>query len=475
MIKRLDQIRSLLWPVRRADLHTFIPTFALGFLICFNYYLLRVVKDSVVVTGNASGAAVIPFLKMWGVLPAVIGASFLLSLLFRKLSRPKVYSAVVIGFLLFFGAFAILYPFREALQAHALADYLQSRLPTSFATPIEVFRHWMLSFFYVGCELWKTLVLLVLFWGFVNASSDLGAARRIYGPLTVAGSLAAVLAGRITVFAGKACQTPESMVSWLLGLVVLVGIGCLLLYRVAHKRAPRRRIERIQPRSAMAALRMVLKSRILICISIVIICEYLAFNLVEVLWKQQMFNLFPDTQAYCIYTGRVLVWTGIAGIVGSLFVASNVIRYFGWTTAALLLPAIVLILSVGFYGFTFFASASGAVLLGSIHNVFCRAGRQALADPAKEIAYIPLPDHLQTHGKTFVDGVSPTIGKTSGSLIQQALLIGSPSMLAAAPYSAIIVFGAIAATFAAVFGVGKDYRRSLGRDAREEEALAEAI
>lgn len=468
------QFLKSLWPVQRSEWGKFIPTFLLGFFICFNYYLLRPIKDTVVVTMSESGAAVIPFLKLWGVLPAVIGVALLMSLLYRKFSRPTVFYLGTSAFLLYFVIFVLfLYPAREMLALDSFASTLYAHLPAGFAAPIELIRQWPISLFYVVCELWKVVVLLVLFWGYVNSRTDLSEAQRLYAPLMVGGSLSGWLAGEITI--ATSGFEWSSMLTLLISLVAVVGVLCLFLFAWVHRahgkeegRAPPSTDpipEAYKPRSAMEALRLVFRSRILMCIAVMIIAEYVAFNLVEVLWKEQMHRLYPNPADFCGCTGRVLRWTGILGIIASLFISGNVVRRFGWLSITLITPAVLAITSFAFFFFLFkgpIAAPLGlAVFFGALHNCTSRASRQAFADPAKEMAYLPLSSTLQTQGKTFVDGVSPTIGKTGGAVIQQGLLLAVPDIMGTAPFAAGIVFLSLAAATGAVLAVGRPYRAQL--------------
>ena len=75
--------RSFFWPVHNFELKKLLPMFFLFFFINFNYTILRDTKDALIVTAPGSGAEAIPFLKVWGVLPAAI----LFMLIYAKLSN----------------------------------------------------------------------------------------------------------------------------------------------------------------------------------------------------------------------------------------------------------------------------------------------------------------------------------------------------------------------------------------------------
>ena len=63
-------IRAILWPIHKEELKKFLPMALMMFSILFNYSLLRINKDSLVVT--AAGAEVISALKLWAVLPSAM-------------------------------------------------------------------------------------------------------------------------------------------------------------------------------------------------------------------------------------------------------------------------------------------------------------------------------------------------------------------------------------------------------------------
>ena len=54
----------------------------------------------------------------------------------------------------------------------ALADKLVASWPKGFAGPIAIFRNWSFCLFYVMAELWGSVVVSLLFWGFANQVSQ---------------------------------------------------------------------------------------------------------------------------------------------------------------------------------------------------------------------------------------------------------------------------------------------------------------
>lgn len=152
-----------------STLKKIVPLGLMFFCILFNYTILRDTKDVLVVTAKGSSAEIIPFLKTWVNLPMAVGFMLLYTKLSNVLSKKALFYTVILPFIAFFGAFGfILYPMSSYIHPEALADSLLNTLGPRFLGPLAILRIWSFCLFYVMAELWGSVVVSVLFWGFAN-------------------------------------------------------------------------------------------------------------------------------------------------------------------------------------------------------------------------------------------------------------------------------------------------------------------
>ena len=379
---------------------------AVFFLISFNYNLLRASKDSLVVTAQNSGAEVLPFIKVWAILPMAILLTFIFTRLANRFSREKVFYIMMSVFLSFFFIFAfILYPARESLHPHAMADQLQLILPPGFRGLIALFRNWTFTLFYVMSELWSTAILTVLFWGFANDVTSVPEAKRFYGILATGANIASICAGQVSVYLSQTAfisKLPYGQTAWeqsvlFLNCAILVsGVLTIVIFRWLNRRvilpAESSSVAQNSPKIKMSMRKnfsYLAKSKYLIYIALIVLTYNIAINLIEVVWKNQIKQLYPDPSSYNAYMGGVLTATGVIATLISIFLTTNIIRRFSWTYSALIPPVITLIagalfflctLAPGFDGFGLFAVLGVSpifvnVTLGSVQNCLTRASK----------------------------------------------------------------------------------------------------
>lgn len=498
-----SKLRAYLWPIYSYELPKFLPLLFMAFFIGFNYNILRNMKDALLITAESSGAEVIPFIKVWGIVPGAFLMTFIYSRLNNKLKRDQVFYAMISIFLGFFAFFTfVIYPLQDYLHPHQTADLLQSLLPSGFKGLIAMFRYWTFSSFYVMSELWSSTILSMLFWGFANQVTRLGEAKRFYGLIAIGLNVAAISSGQVSFFlTSDYCRSLFALVGnpwhqsviFLTSVVILSGFAIMGIYRYLTQNtlaAEEASFERsAKPEKIKMSLRenfaYLMRSKYLLFIALIVLAYNIVINLVEVIWKDQVSQLYPGPNDYNAYMSQVTTVTGIISFFTSLFISGQLIRKWGWTWGAVMTPIILLVTSFGFFFFFFghetFMGALAmmgtsplalVVFFGSMQNCLCRAAKFTLFDGTKEMAFIPLDMESKLKGKAAIDGVGSRIGKSGGSLIHQGLLVIFASISASAHIVAGILLVVIAIWLIAAFSLGKQFNELANRTGEPTPDLA---
>lgn len=462
--------------------------FILIFLLCVCYGILRNLKDAIVLTAKHSGAEVIPFMKVWGMLPAAFLATWVYTRLRRWFCRDTVFYLIISGFLSYFLLFAfVLYPHSEQLHLDAFGDWLGGVLPVGFKGLIALVRNWTFTTFYVVSELWAAVMLSMLYWGFVNDVSGVGEGKRTYGILNVGSNIAPIFSGALAMLCSKGLGISllsgisdhwERTICQLVLLITLLGLGAMVVYRwacmttasektteVAASNEPKARL------SVRESIRWIARSKYLIPLAIMVLGFNISINLTDVLWKEQLKRFFTDPNEMLAHMNMITMGIGILGTVGAAFFSLMVTRL-GWTFTAIVTPATMLVLAVGFFTFLFcgdslYALSSAlfgltpfamTVYFGSVQNCASKACKYSVFDATKELAFLPLTPDAKLRGKAAIDGLGSGIGKSGSSLAYQGMIIGLGSVASSTPYIAVVLLGVLAAWTVSVIVLGRQFK-----------------
>lgn len=481
--------RSFIWPVYGYELKKLLPMFLMFFCISFNYTILRDTKDTLIVT--AAGAEAIPFLKSFGVVPAAVIFMLIYAKLSNVLSRENLFYATLLPFIIFFGLFAfVMYPARESLLPTESAEALKAYLPGGWSGLAAAYHNWMYSLFYILAELWGSVVLSLLFWGFANQITRVTEAKRFYSLFGLGANLALLVSGPAIVYVSDIRRhLPPDVDAWqvslnyLMAMVVIAGFLIMAVYWWINRyvltdtrfydpnqeKAPGKKKK--TKMSIGDSFKFIFTSKYILCLATLVIAYGISINLVEVTWKSQVKMQYPNYNDYSTFMGKFSFWTGAVTILMMLFVGGNVLRHKGWSFAALITPVVLLITGIGFFSFVVFRDHLGgyiaalgttplflAVLFGAIQNIMSKSAKYSLFDPTKEMAYIPLDDESKVKGKAAVDVVGARLGKSGGSIIQLGLLTFG-TLATITPYIGAILMFIIAAWIFAARSLGKQFNK----------------
>ncbi|KAG2324554.1 hypothetical protein Bca4012_039059 [Brassica carinata] len=459
--------------VEVATLKKIIPLGLMFFCILFNYTILRDTKDVLVVTAKGSSAEIIPFLKTWVNLPMAIGFMLLYTKLSNVLSKKALFYTVIIPFIIYFGAFGfVMYPLSNYIHPDALADKLLAALGPRFMGPLAILRIWSFCLFYVMAELWGSVVISVLFWGFANQITTVDEAKKFYPLFGLGANVALIFSGRtVKYFSNLRKNLGPGVDGWavslkaMMSIVVGMGLAICFLYWWVNRYVPlptRSLKKKNKPKmGTMESLKFLVSSPYIRDLATLVVAYGISINLVEVTWKSKLKAQFPSPNEYSAFMGDFSTCTGIATFT-MMLLSQYVFDKYGWGVAAKITPTVLLLTGVAFFSLILFGGPFAplvaklgmtpllaAVYVGALQNIFSKSAKYSLFDPCKEMAYIPLDEDTKVKGKAAIDVVCNPLGKSGGALIQQFMILSFGSLANSTPYLGMILLVIVTAWLAA--------------------------
>ena len=480
-IKLLTLLKNFL-AINRTELKLVIINGLILFCITFNYTILRNLKDTFVNTASGSGPEVTCFIKSWLVLPISIICFLIITRISNMLSRESIFYLATSVFLIFFFVFCYyLYPNQHALHPsiHSIQGLQQAYPALQWLFPI--YGIWSYSLFYISAELWGSIMMSLLFWGYVNEITKTTEAKRFYPIYLLLANLGLIMAGLyvssiITLPKNKIISTAEWYIylKKITTMLIVIGVAAMALYKWSNSLSICK-YEKVKAKlqlKFMESIKFVLSSSYLRLIAVLVVSYGMAINLIEMSWKKQLALYFNDQATYFLFMSKFSLLTGVTTIL-TIFFTKRLLQSPKWSVSARFTPIMVGVTGTIFFGCLYYknfisgdndafilgASLSTIIIwVGALQNILSKSTKYALFDPSKEITYIPLNNELKMKGKAAVDVIGERLGKAGGSYIQQALLIVTGgSILSLTPILFVLIIFIILGWLTAVFKLNSQY------------------
>lgn len=463
-----SKLRSWMFPIYRNELKKVIPLGLMMVLISFNFWILHISKDTLVISAKHSGAEIINFLKLPIFVFSIFFVMFYAWISNRFRQRTIFFS--IVGFFFFFFLFFnyFIYPNKETLNLFSPDEVLALKIQYPwFKWIFPVIGYWGYSLFYIFSELWGALVLSLLFWQFANHITTVEQSRRFYMLLGMFNGVGTILSGFfVTFYESSARNVVDAYGCKLHDLLLLFSVFCALIlgiYYWIHRNvkvpvqlASQSKSKKVKNKirlSFVESFKYILKSRYVGYIALISISYNISINFVEVTWKSQVRELYQDSLAIEHYFSQVTVYIGfLVFFIG--FFGAGFVRRFSWRLSALITPIIMTVAGILFFVFTLsqdhlpwvmeflqMTPLALAVWIGQMHNLASRSCKYSFFAATKEMAFIPLDAELKVKGKAAVDILSGRLGKFGGSLVQ-SLLLSIPcfaTQISIAPYLLVLL------------------------------------
>jgi AAA family ATP:ADP antiporter len=458
-----SKFRTIFWPIKRSELPKFIPMSALMFCVLFNQNILRILKDSILI--SEISAEVTSFTKVYCVTPAATIFVIIYAKLINHMTFDRIFYHLVAFFTAFYIIFAfVLYPNIDYFHMDKeKLDYLMLANP-HFKWYIAILGNWSYITFYTLSELWPNIFYILLFWQLANEITSTSEAKRFYTLFSLFGNSAVVVVGLLmlnlssedsitrklfTLSESKILLTQVST-----SFVAISAIFSCLLVRYITKKVMTNPALYLRPPEELSKHKMPLidsfkyiaRSKYLWLMLVCSASFGLSMNLVEAVWKAKIKELYPSVTEYAAFSSIYILWTGVVIMILTI-VGNNIMRTKSWFTAAIISPIIILITGSIFFTLVVFDEAiltfyegivlttplALAVSVGAIQNILSKGSKYSIWDTSREMLYIPLNKELRTKGKAAVDVISPKIGKSASGLIQSIIF----TILPMATYNSI--------------------------------------
>ena len=489
--KLINLLRTIAWPIHRSEFKKVFSMLLLLSFLCIAYSILRNIKDTVLLTANSTGAGVLPFIKVWGILPGAILISWVYSKLRSRFNRELSFYLIIGSFIAYFLLFTfVLFPNQEQLTLTRASNWLEQVLPSGFKGLISMVCNWAPSTFYIIAEMWGVLVLNVLFWGFSNDITPLSQAKRCYGIFNLGSNFAPALGGMLALLIDNPAGMDQALSAhvWhqtLIKMTLVISVFGLAsmatFYWINRKVLPHEpeatdshdeviKKSKKKRLSLRECIKYISQSRYLICLSLIVLGFNIAINFTDILWKDQLKNYFKYPNLINAHMNQVTMGIGFFATIGGLLF-SYMIKRLGWTFVALLTPAIMAVMGIGFFAYMFCGNyletitltlfgitpMAMTVYMGSLQNCLSKAGKYSVFDASKELAFLSLDPESRMRGKAAIDGLGSGIGKSGASLTYQILILMTGSIALCTPYIGVVLIGVFSAWIYSVFGVAKEF------------------
>ncbi|WP_157952618.1 Npt1/Npt2 family nucleotide transporter [Candidatus Similichlamydia epinepheli] len=441
-------LRSSFWPVKQGEARVLIPLIITLFLIAFNYYSLKSIKDTLVIT--SAGASAVPFIKTWALLPSTFFASYFFAIISIRIGPRRAFLVMLSLFLSFYAVFIfILYPKRNEFLFDVLANFLEPYLPKGFDSVAILIRHWPFTLFYIISELWSVIILNICFWGFLNDVISIEQAKRLYPILRTGLNFAGILSGRVGLYFSAIPFTPsfpfgetawDQALTKMMITVLLSGVGIFSIFCwVSSQFKPKKKIDPQVRSNNTTSIKdgwsFLFQNQTILCLSGITFAYNLLLNLGEVLWTAKTYALYPDPLSFSAYMHYIAIVTSLVASLSAFFMSGSLLKHFSWLTTALVTPFVSLITSFFFFLFlllpqrtAFIAACLGlspleaTVFFGAVQSCLARSLKSALLDINKDLVLIELSGPIRVRGKAIIDGLAARSGKAMASISLTVLL-----------------------------------------------------
>ena len=368
-----SRLRAKAVDVQPDELRALGLAFVFNFVVLGSYYVLRPIRDEI---GAAGGLENLPWMYT-GTFVSMLFANALFSALVARFSRRRF---IPIAYRFFIVNLIVFYVLMRALPAGQ--------------------QLWVGRVFFVWVSVFNLFVATV-FWAFMTDVFTTEQAKRLFGFISVGGSLGAIVGASLT--AALVARIGTANLLFASALLLECGAWCVRFFPTKFKveqeaafPSEASTAERPIGGSLWSGVTHVARSPYLLGICGFLLLYGITSTLVYFQQADITAHQFHDRAARTTFFAQIDIWVNVLTIMVQIFLTGRLLKWLGVGLTLAMLPAISL---VGF------GAMGVAPLIGLLaaFQVLRRAGNFALSRPAREVLFTVLRREDKYKAKSFID------------------------------------------------------------------------
>jgi AAA family ATP:ADP antiporter len=346
--------------------------FVFNFVVLGSYYVVKPIRDDI---GAANGVDKLSWM-FTGTMVTMIFANALFSAIVARMSRrrflPIAYRFLILNLALFY------------IAMRFLGDAAQFWVGVSFFVWVSVFN----------------VFVVTLFWAFMTDVFNTDQGKRLFGFISVGGTMGGILGGLIT---GSLVKKMGASNLFIVSAVMLEAAAwCVKLFPADFKRdaataSPEEATaEKPIGGGIVSGIAHVFRSSYLLGICAFMLLYAITTTFIYFQQADLTAHQFHDRGARTAFFAHLDVWVNFLTVVVQIFLTGRLLKWFGVGATLTFLPVLSVI---GFLAM----GITPALGLLAVFQVMRRAGNFAVTRPAREVLFIVLRREDKYKAKSFID------------------------------------------------------------------------
>jgi AAA family ATP:ADP antiporter len=379
----LPRIFEKLVDVRPEEIRALWLGFVFNFVVLGSYYVLKPIRDDI---GAANGVDKLSWM-FTGTMLTMILANALFSAIVARMSRrrflPIAYRFFIVNLALFY------------LAIRFLGVAAQFWVGIAFFIWVSVFN----------------VFVVTLFWAFMTDVFNTDQGKRIFGFLSVGGTMGGILGGFITGSLVKGIGASNLFI--ISALMLEAAAWCVRFFPADFKRgdataSSEAAAEKPIGGGIISGIAHVFRSHYLLAICAFMFLYAITTTFIYFQQADLTAHQFHDRAARTVFFAHLDVWVNSLTVIVQIFLTGRLLKWFGVGATLAFLPVLSVI---GFLAM----GITPALGLLAVFQVTRRAGNFAITRPAREVLFIVLRREDKYKAKSFIDTFVYRVGDQVGA------------------------------------------------------------